>query len=91
MTNWWLAEYLTPVSERTIQTNPRIEDLYLIPGTHLIVVVSESDIFCWDTDAIAGTCLGSITFPSPNSVTIGSNPFELPGQCFFGVGYDFEL
>ncbi|KAJ7289318.1 hypothetical protein C8J57DRAFT_1213670 [Mycena rebaudengoi] len=90
----WSAENPTPVSACTVQTSFGIGGLgrgrlYLIPGTHLMVVVSGNDIFCWDV--IAGTSLGSITFASPYPITIGSNPFELPGQCFFGVGHPFEL
>ncbi|KAJ7289314.1 hypothetical protein C8J57DRAFT_1277323 [Mycena rebaudengoi] len=84
----WSAENPTPVSARTFQMSPGIRELRLIPGTHLMInVVLNGDIFCWDT--IAGTCLGSITSPLYCYITIGSNPFEVPGQCFFGVGYDF--
>ncbi|KAJ7289336.1 hypothetical protein C8J57DRAFT_1277429 [Mycena rebaudengoi] len=88
----WSAENPTPVNTHTVKTSPLISGLHFIPGTHLIIVVSKnSDIVCWDT--IAGTCLGSITSPSSRYITIGSNPLELPGQCFFGVGYhcDFHI
>ncbi|KAJ7289324.1 hypothetical protein C8J57DRAFT_1459359 [Mycena rebaudengoi] len=84
----WSAENPTPVSVRTVQfqMSYNARKLHLIPGTHLILVLSLGyDIVCWDT--IAGTCLGTITSPSPTY--IGSNPFELPGQCFFGVAYTF--
>ncbi|KAJ7289322.1 hypothetical protein C8J57DRAFT_429919 [Mycena rebaudengoi] len=86
----WSAENPTSVSACTVQTSfGNHGRLYLIPGTHLMVVVSGNDIFCWDV--IAGTSLGSITFSSPYPITIGSNPFELPGQCLFGVGHHFEV
>ncbi|KAJ7289331.1 hypothetical protein C8J57DRAFT_430006 [Mycena rebaudengoi] len=93
----WSAENPTPVSTRTFQIpssdHRELRDdggLRLIPGTHLMInVAMRCDIFCWDT--MAGTCLGSITSPSSRYITIGSNSLELPGQCFFGVGYDFDL
>ncbi|KAJ7289317.1 hypothetical protein C8J57DRAFT_1459355 [Mycena rebaudengoi] len=85
----WLAENPTPVSARIVQTNFEIGQLHVIPGTHLMVILSGRDIVCWDV--ITETSLGSVMFPSPGYITIGSNPFELPGQSFFGVAYDFDL
>ncbi|KAJ7289315.1 hypothetical protein C8J57DRAFT_1277328, partial [Mycena rebaudengoi] len=81
----WSAENPTPVSARTFQMPPDHTELRLIPGTHLMVVVWENVFFCWDV--IAGTSLGSITFPTSRYIIISSTPFELPGQCFLGVAY----
>ncbi|KAJ7289309.1 hypothetical protein C8J57DRAFT_1213660 [Mycena rebaudengoi] len=91
----WSAEKPTPVSARIVQLQTNIDywRFHLIPGTHLIVACTKrddsDDIMCWDI--ITGTCLGSIASPSPHSITIGSSPFELSGQCLFAVGYNFDL